>query len=104
MRKPKTNMGEKKLKMSPGKILMIGPSDPLSNGDMAIAICMVRELKGLSSGAHLTMLSNLPEFASKRYEPYFKSYNVNVEGIPWFKQSTHPLLTKLYAANYTLAT
>lgn len=90
--------------MNQNKMLVIGPNDPLSNGDMAIAICMVKKLKTLIPDAHLTMLSNLPELASKRYKPYFKSYDVNVEGIPWFKQTKHPLLTKLCAVNRTLST
>jgi len=83
------------------KVLMIGPGDPVNNGDMAIAISIVEQLKKLIPDMDLVMFTTPLEIARKRYELYFKFYDVKVEGTPWFKPSAHKSLNKAYAAVQT---
>ena len=88
--------------MNRKKVLMIGPRGPESNGDMAITIGIVEQLKELIPDVDLVMLSNLPEIARSRFEPYLRSYDVKIERTPWFKPSEHRWLTRVYAAALSL--
>jgi len=77
---------------------MIGADDNLNNGDVAITISIVKQLKELIPGMDLAMLSTLPEITRKKYEPYLKFYDVKIEGTPWYKPPAYKPLKKAYAA------
>jgi colanic acid/amylovoran biosynthesis protein len=90
--------------MNRKKVLIFGSGDALNNGDMAIAISIVEQLKELIPDMDLVMLSTPFEISRKRYEPYLKFYDVKVEGVPWYKPSpsAHGWLNMVYAAALSL--